>query len=289
MSELEHVLNFLYDLSYNYINLSERLFMDYYGGIDAVVKKYLRLKSVPVHSQYDLKARNGEDYIPLIDLDDSSFPLDLLHKEQFERAFGEDLSRVTIHAGEFSNKVTSKYGAKAVTIGNSIYFAKGMYDPYSEDGLALLAHEIQHVIQYNDKDQSFLFDEDIALAEYMAEVVENQVKNLNLHSINSTVLNSKNDTEGSNSGEINSFDRIEIGNNTNLDDFSSASTDLRYKITLENGKVYNISKKERDQLISSTTESVKSYITDRILELSSEEADEFLLKVMDYISGGFCV
>lgn len=284
MSKHAQVVEFLYRLS-NYCEESSCLYGVFKSHYEELVKELLGIpKSVVLAKKFNLKDKNADDFIPSVIDEDSSFPLELLLKEQLERTFGEDLSMVRIHTGEYSHEMASNYGAKAVTVGNDIYFARGMYNPYSEEGLALLAHEIQHVVQYNDKDTFFLYDEDIAMAEYMAESIESQVKNMNLHNVNSPLVGGKYDVEGSPNENVVNEDRIDIGNTSDLDDFSSANTEIRYNITLRNGKTYNISKKEREQLVGMVTEKVKKYISEQYEMLSDDERDKFLLKVMKYVS-----
>lgn len=58
-----------------------------------------------------------------------------------------DLSSVKIHTDSNSAQMNKEIGAKAFTHGNDIYFNKGQYDPTSNQGKHLLAHELTHSIQ----------------------------------------------------------------------------------------------------------------------------------------------
>jgi hypothetical protein len=60
-----------------------------------------------------------------------------------EHAFGQDFSAIRIHEGPGALSV----GALAVARGTNIHFAPGLYQPNSERGQQLLAHELTHVIQ----------------------------------------------------------------------------------------------------------------------------------------------
>lgn len=74
-------------------------------------------------------------------------PLDPALRGQFEARFQQDFSAVRVHR-DASGPITSTIpGARAVTVGNDIYFAPGKYDPASKQGRALLAHELTHVVQ----------------------------------------------------------------------------------------------------------------------------------------------
>ena len=66
-----------------------------------------------------------------------------------------DLSGVEIHTGEEAAQIALVSRAKAVTIGSSIYFGSGRFDPASEDDVALLAHELAHVEQQREKGEVF--------------------------------------------------------------------------------------------------------------------------------------
>lgn len=60
---------------------------------------------------------------------------------------GSDFSGVNIHTDSKSQQLNRQLGARAFTYGNDIYFNKGEYNPKSQDGKRLLAHELTHVVQ----------------------------------------------------------------------------------------------------------------------------------------------
>jgi Domain of unknown function (DUF4157) len=62
---------------------------------------------------------------------------------EMEQSFGEDFSDVRIHEGPEAAAV----GAVAYTQGTDIYFQPGYFDPASQSGKELLAHELTHVVQ----------------------------------------------------------------------------------------------------------------------------------------------
>ncbi len=61
--------------------------------------------------------------------------------------FTENFSDVRIHTDKESEKMNNDLHAQAFTHGNDIYFNEGKYDPDSESGKHLLAHELTHVVQ----------------------------------------------------------------------------------------------------------------------------------------------
>jgi hypothetical protein len=61
---------------------------------------------------------------------------------------GADLSRVRIHTGVRAAEICAALDARAVTVGDDVYFAPGTYDPTSPAGIELIAHEVAHVVQH---------------------------------------------------------------------------------------------------------------------------------------------
>lgn len=68
-------------------------------------------------------------------------------RTQFEQALQTDLSAVTIHTDATAQQHTAALGAKAVTVGQDIYFDKDQYAPETPAGRELLAHEVAHAAQ----------------------------------------------------------------------------------------------------------------------------------------------
>ena len=65
----------------------------------------------------------------------------------FANRLGHDFGNVKIHTGEEAEQSAKQINAQAYTYGNHIVFAKGKYQPETEEGKRLLAHELTHVIQ----------------------------------------------------------------------------------------------------------------------------------------------
>jgi hypothetical protein len=74
-------------------------------------------------------------------------PLDAMERGFFEPRFGRDLSEVRIHTGPRADSAATGIGALAYTIGQHIAFAAEQYQPDSDAGLRLLAHELTHAVQ----------------------------------------------------------------------------------------------------------------------------------------------
>ena len=68
-------------------------------------------------------------------------------RADFEPRFGADFSTVRVHTGADSNTLNREIQAGAFTSNSDIFFADGQYDPNSQQGKELLAHELTHTIQ----------------------------------------------------------------------------------------------------------------------------------------------
>ncbi|MBZ0299675.1 MAG: DUF4157 domain-containing protein, partial [Anaerolineae bacterium] len=64
-----------------------------------------------------------------------------------EPRFGQDFDDVRIHTGAESNDLNNSLQARAFTTGSDIFFRDGDYNPNSDGGRELLAHELTHVVQ----------------------------------------------------------------------------------------------------------------------------------------------
>ncbi|NEO40704.1 MAG: DUF4157 domain-containing protein [Moorea sp. SIOASIH] len=78
----------------------------------------------------------------------SGQPLSEGIREPMEKAFGGvDFSGVKVHTDGHSDKLNQSMQAKAFTTGQDVFFRQGAYDPGSQGGQELLAHELTHVVQ----------------------------------------------------------------------------------------------------------------------------------------------
>lgn len=70
-------------------------------------------------------------------------PLPAHVRRIMEHVLGVDFSSVRVHVGPEA----AAAGALAYARGNDLYFSPGHYDPSSQRGLALIGHELAHVVQ----------------------------------------------------------------------------------------------------------------------------------------------
>ncbi|HEY5749334.1 MAG TPA: DUF4157 domain-containing protein [Chryseolinea sp.] len=73
--------------------------------------------------------------------------LDHAVRGTMEKRFGYDFGQVKVHTGTVATKSADAINALAYTSGNHIVFNTGQYNPASENGQRLLAHELTHVVQ----------------------------------------------------------------------------------------------------------------------------------------------
>jgi len=80
-------------------------------------------------------------------LSSSGQSLDTHTRSFMEQRFGQDFSQVQIHNDGVAHQSSADIEAKAYTHGNHIVFGAGHYQPDTEAGKHLLAHELTHVVQ----------------------------------------------------------------------------------------------------------------------------------------------
>lgn len=67
-----------------------------------------------------------------------------------EQRFGHDFSRVRIHTSEHASASAHAVIALAYTVGRDVVFERGQYEPETDTGRRLLAHELTHVVQQRE-------------------------------------------------------------------------------------------------------------------------------------------
>ncbi|WP_155298804.1 eCIS core domain-containing protein [Deinococcus kurensis] len=74
-------------------------------------------------------------------------PLPEAIQRHLEQGLNHDLSRVRIHDDAEADKLAKGVNALAFTTGTDIFFRAGRFNPNTQTGLALLAHEVTHTVQ----------------------------------------------------------------------------------------------------------------------------------------------
>lgn len=77
----------------------------------------------------------------------SGNPLPEAVRRHLEQGLNHDLSGVRIHDDAEADKLSKSVNAIAFTTGTDIFFQAGKYEPNTQTGLELLAHEVTHTVQ----------------------------------------------------------------------------------------------------------------------------------------------
>lgn len=89
-----------------------------------------------------------EERSPVLDvLSSGGQSLDDPVRADMEARMGHDFGDVRVHTGDAADKSAKSVSAHAYTVGSNIVFQRGTYDPGSDSGKTLLAHELTHVVQ----------------------------------------------------------------------------------------------------------------------------------------------
>ncbi|AYB34001.1 DUF4157 domain-containing protein [Chryseolinea soli] len=72
---------------------------------------------------------------------------------EMSSSFGFDFSKVRIHKNEEAHQLNEQLQAQAFTHGGDVYFNKDKFNPHTEAGKWLLAHELTHVVQQKGPDE----------------------------------------------------------------------------------------------------------------------------------------
>ncbi len=91
-----------------------------------------------------IQMRPGIDAFPVnLSRKMGGMPLPREIQAKLEAAMGASFSDVRVHVGSEASSI----GAIAFTWGTDIHFAPGQYNPHTQQGQMLLAHELVHVVQ----------------------------------------------------------------------------------------------------------------------------------------------
>jgi hypothetical protein len=74
-------------------------------------------------------------------------PLNGPVRESLENRMGHDFSGVRFHTDGRADQLSRKLGAEAFTTGSDVFFREGNFQPDTESGRGLIAHELTHVVQ----------------------------------------------------------------------------------------------------------------------------------------------
>ena len=90
-----------------------------------------------------------EERSPVLDVisSGSGQPLEEPVRTDMEGRLGHSFSDVRVHTGEAAHNSAMSVNAHAYTVGSNIVFQRDKYDPGSDAGRTMIAHELTHVVQ----------------------------------------------------------------------------------------------------------------------------------------------
>jgi len=104
----------------------------------------LALSRTVLQRKAAIQMRPGIDAFPVnLTRKMGGMPLPREIQAKLEAAMGASFSDVRVHVGADAAAI----GAIAFTWGSDIHFAPGQYNPHTQQGQMLLAHELVHVVQ----------------------------------------------------------------------------------------------------------------------------------------------
>lgn len=96
-----------------------------------------------------------------------------------EPRFGHSFENVRVHNDEEADRLTRDLEAKAFTVGSDLFFRHGAYEPTTNAGMHLLAHELTHSVQSQfeslDSDSPLTIADPNGQSEQFAEQVADSV------------------------------------------------------------------------------------------------------------------
>lgn len=162
-------------------------------------------------------------------------PLESDLRTFFEPHFGRDFSRVRIHTDTEAAESARVINAQAYTIGNDIVFNRGQYQPSTNEGKRLIAHELTHVVQQSD----------IASSKQAATALQRQpVVGGAKHDYSSDVCESMEEGGVCNAPELETlparvdFGQVAVGQRK-LAKITVKNSDARHAITIDSARAIN--------------------------------------------------
>lgn len=120
------------------------------AGVESPLVTARRSNRAMLTLQRALRARAGDSEGPgdLDRLAGRALPAELAAR--FGAAFGHDFRRVRVHTGADAADAATAIDALAFTVGRDVYFGPGAWAPGTPAGDELLAHELTHVVQFDE-------------------------------------------------------------------------------------------------------------------------------------------
>jgi hypothetical protein len=210
------------------------------------------------------------------------FKLDSTLKAQTERVFGADFSDVRIHTGNYATDLTRNVNAEAVTIGSDIYFNSNKYAPDTEEGISLLVHELQHVVQYHNRDR-MVYIEDVDRAEQSASDIEKKISAMRIHNITEPIVEPSPVPYPNVAAQSDKYTALpkstDLPRMSGLDDFVKKSDTQTYEVLFKSGVKRSFTHKELAQLFEAFREKVEDWLAETKRTTTAPEFNDLIMKV----------
>lgn len=227
----------------------------------------------------------------ITDEDERIFPLDAMMQAALERAFDADLSDVRIHLGARADRMARDTGARAITIGRDIYFARGEYAPDTEEGQALLIHEMVHVLQHIGG-RRMVYVEDLADLETDALMIEALLDGRPIGTAERDALQGNdryaltNVAGGVSRDGVSLYKKAAGGDAGNINTFLAERGGKRVLYRLSTGQIVEMTPEQYEEMIRRASAEVRDEV-DRWRETMTEERfSEKILALYEWAHGG---
>jgi hypothetical protein len=123
------------------------------GGSEPFTAQLMSLQRTAGNTGVNLllqrSARSEEEVSPVKELMSSGggSALDQPTRSFMESRLGADFGDVRVHTGAKATEAARSVQAHAYTVGSDVVFQDGQYNPGSDSGKKMLAHELTHVVQ----------------------------------------------------------------------------------------------------------------------------------------------
>jgi hypothetical protein len=134
-------------------------------------------KNVTVRERFARKAtgdrQQDQDFSAIVasGLKGGGQPLDTGTRNLMERSFGHCFDQVRVYTDDSAGQSAETVAARAYTVGSNIVFKSSEYNPGTDSGRQLLAHELTHVIQQSAAAPSSSAPLDNGMADRQAGIV----------------------------------------------------------------------------------------------------------------------
>jgi hypothetical protein len=149
-------------------------------------------------------------------LNSSGQPLDAQTRAYLEPRFGHDFSRVRIHTDVRAAESARAVNALAYTLGHSVVFGAGQFQPATNGGRRLIAHELTHVVQQSGLNRA-----------YIGQHTDRRELTHDLHGNDMEVENGAKLPKNDRAGRLSEHDAIDVSQSSDLNTLRRAEVEDR--------------------------------------------------------------